>query len=107
MRRILFEIPNAQLLAWIVAGMAVAFALYHAFRPPRKDEKGEREPFPWSSVIGGVVMALVLVVMAVHWIYFPGPSDRIFAPLYLFITITLIRRIGSKLPNLAVPLSLR
>lgn len=61
MRRILFEIPNAQLLAWIVAGLAVVYALYHAFRKPREDGDGKREPFPIGAVAGGLIVALGLV----------------------------------------------
>ncbi|GEM_PF-164049 len=61
MRRILFEIPNAQMLAWIGAALAILFALYHAFKPPRKDEQGNREPFPVGSVLGGIAVAAVLV----------------------------------------------
>ena len=61
MRRILFEIPSAQAVAWIVAALAVGFALYHAFRKPRKDEEGNREPFPIGSVAGGAAVAFLLV----------------------------------------------
>jgi phosphatidylglycerol---prolipoprotein diacylglyceryl transferase len=62
MRRILFEIPNAPLLAWIAAGIAVLYALFHALRPPRKDAEGNREPFPVSAVAGGIIAALILVL---------------------------------------------
>jgi len=61
MRRILFEIPSAQTIAWIVAVIAVLFALYHALRKPGKTESGEREPFPLGSVAGGLAVAAVLV----------------------------------------------
>jgi phosphatidylglycerol:prolipoprotein diacylglycerol transferase len=60
-RRILFEIQNAPVLAWIAAALAVIFALYHALRRPRQDEKGNREPFPVGAVVGGLVAAAVLV----------------------------------------------
>ncbi|MHC4779609.1 MAG: prolipoprotein diacylglyceryl transferase [Planctomycetota bacterium] len=61
MRRILFEIPSAQTVAWVAAVIAVLFALYHAFRPPRKDRDGNREPFPVGSVAGGVIVAVIMV----------------------------------------------
>ncbi|MHC5037096.1 MAG: prolipoprotein diacylglyceryl transferase, partial [Planctomycetota bacterium] len=61
MRRILFEIPNAQVIAWIVAGLAILYALYYAFRPAQKDESGKREPFPIGAVAGGGIVAVLLI----------------------------------------------
>jgi phosphatidylglycerol:prolipoprotein diacylglycerol transferase len=65
-REVLIDIPGAQVLAGVAAGVAILFALYYAVLSGKKDEKGERRPLqigPMSvsliiafALIGGVVM---------------------------------------------------
>jgi phosphatidylglycerol:prolipoprotein diacylglycerol transferase len=79
LREVLVEIPGAQVLAGIAAGVAVVFALYYAVKSGGRDEKGDRRPMQIGPIAVSLVIAFVLVGGVVLNDEFRGKSIPIYS----------------------------
>lgn len=85
-RPVLIELPSAQVLAAVGAGVAVLFAVYYAVTSNRPDEKGERRPFPAGSVLVSLAIAFALLFFVALDDRFEGKTIPIYS--YGFMVMT-------------------
>jgi len=78
-RPVLVEIPSAQVLAAIAAGIAILFAIYYAVSSGRPDEEGKRRPFPAGSILVSLGVAFGLLFGVVLNDAFAGQTIPIYS----------------------------